>query len=73
MQQKVLWLRFARSRAAIISSSAWVTYWDLQCYAEHYVANSKGDVWFDGVADMLNGLRETGLQLAVATGKSRKA
>src|SRR3990167_3440021 len=44
----------------------------LQCYAEHYVANSKGDVWFDGVADMLNGLRERGLQLAVATGKSRK-
>lgn len=44
----------------------------LQCYAEHYVANSKGDVWFEGVADMLNGLREAGLQLAVATGKSRK-
>ncbi len=36
------------------------------------MANSKGDVWFDGVADMLNGLREAGLQLAVATGKSRK-
>lgn len=44
----------------------------LQCYAEHYVANSKGDVWFDGVAEMLNGLREAGLLLAVATGKSRK-
>ena len=44
----------------------------LQCYAEHYVANSKGDAWFDGVADMLNELREAGLLLAVATGKSRK-
>ena len=44
----------------------------LQCYAEHYVANSKSDVWLDGVAEMLNGLREAGLLLAVATGKSRK-
>jgi len=44
----------------------------LQCYADHYVANSKGDVWFDGVSDMLFDLKAQGLQLAVATGKSRK-
>ena len=44
----------------------------LQCYAEHYVANSKGDVWFAGVADMLYGLKSRGVRLAVATGKSRR-
>ena len=44
----------------------------LQSYADHYVAHSKGDMWFDGVADMLQELRDVGLQLAVATGKSRK-
>ncbi|MGN0937010.1 MULTISPECIES: HAD-IA family hydrolase [unclassified Acinetobacter] len=44
----------------------------LQSYADHYVAHSKGDMWFDGVADMLQELRDAGLQLAVATGKSRK-
>lgn len=44
----------------------------LQCYADHYVANSKNDAWFDGIADMLFDLKSQGLKLAVATGKSRK-
>lgn len=44
----------------------------LQSYSEHYVANSKGDMWFAGVAEMLTELRAAGTQLAVATGKSRK-
>ena len=44
----------------------------LQCYSEHYVANSKTDVWFDGVAAMLDDLQRAGVKLAVATGKSRK-
>ncbi len=44
----------------------------LQSYATHYVANSKGDAWFSGVSDMLHDLKEQGVQLAVATGKSRK-
>ncbi len=41
----------------------------LQSYADHYVAHSKGDMWFEGVADMFQELRDAGLQLAVATGK----
>ena len=44
----------------------------LQAYSDHYVAHSKGDAWFDGVAQMLHELRSQGIQLAVATGKSRK-
>ena len=44
----------------------------LQAYSEHYVEHSKGDVWFDGVAEMLQDLAAQGIQLAVATGKSRK-
>ncbi|MGE8646111.1 HAD-IA family hydrolase [Acinetobacter vivianii] len=44
----------------------------LQCYADHYVANSKGDIWFNGVAELLMDLKQQGLKLAVATGKSRK-
>lgn len=44
----------------------------LQCYADHYVANSKGDAWFTGVAELLQELKQQGLKLAVATGKSRK-
>lgn len=44
----------------------------LQCYADHYVANSKADVWFSGVAELLMDLKQQGLKLAVATGKSRK-
>lgn len=44
----------------------------LQCYADHYVANSKGDAWFVGVAELLAELKQRGLKLAVATGKSRK-
>jgi phosphoglycolate phosphatase len=44
----------------------------LQCYADHYVANSKADVWFNGVAELLMDLKQQGLKLAVATGKSRK-
>ncbi|ENU28249.1 HAD-IA family hydrolase [Acinetobacter modestus] len=44
----------------------------LQCYADHYVANSKGDAWFSGVAELLADLKQQGIKLAVATGKSRK-
>lgn len=44
----------------------------LQCYSAHYVANSKGDAWFSGVSEMLTDLKMQGVQLAVATGKSRK-
>ena len=44
----------------------------LQSYAEHYVANSKDDAWFTGVSEMLFALKAQGVQLAVATGKSRK-
>jgi len=44
----------------------------LECYADHYVANSKGDAWFDGVAELLADLKQQGIKLAVATGKSRK-
>jgi phosphoglycolate phosphatase len=44
----------------------------LQCYADHYVANSKADVWFGGVAELLADLKQQGLKLAVATGKSRR-
>lgn len=44
----------------------------LQSYSEHYVANSKGDIWFAGVSEMLLALKTQGVQLAVATGKSRK-
>ena len=44
----------------------------LQCYADHYVANSKGDAWFGGVAELLADLKRQGIKLAVATGKSRK-
>ena len=44
----------------------------LQCYADHYVANSKGDAWFQGVAELLADLKQQGIKLAVATGKSRK-
>ncbi|TCB77387.1 HAD family hydrolase [Acinetobacter sp. ANC 3781] len=44
----------------------------LQCYATHYVENSKGDAWFEGVAELLNDLTQQDVKLAVATGKSRK-
>ena len=44
----------------------------LQSYADHYVAHSKGDAWFDGISDMLHALKAQGIKLAVATGKSRK-
>lgn len=44
----------------------------LQSYSEHYVAHSTNDQWFDGVAEMLHDLAVQGIQLAVATGKSRK-
>ena len=44
----------------------------LQSYSEHYVANSSGDSWFEGVAHMLADLQQHGVKLAVATGKSRK-
>ena len=41
----------------------------LQCYADHYVANSKGDAWFSGVAELLADLKQQGIKLAVATVK----
>lgn len=44
----------------------------LECYADHYVANSKADKWFDGVAALLSDLKNQGIKLAVATGKSRR-
>lgn len=44
----------------------------LQSYSQHYVDNSSHDVWFDGVADLLPALKSKNIQLAVATGKSRR-
>lgn len=44
----------------------------LQAYSEHYVANSVEDAWFEGVSEMLYALKDEGIKLAVATGKSRK-
>lgn len=44
----------------------------LQCYSDHYVANSKDEAWFVGIAEMLADLKAQGILLAVATGKSRK-
>lgn len=44
----------------------------LQAYSEHYVANSVEDAWFAGVSEMLYALKDQGIKLAVATGKSRK-
>ncbi|ESK38283.1 hypothetical protein P256_01814 [Acinetobacter nectaris CIP 110549] len=44
----------------------------LESYATHYVEYSKNDLWFDGVANMLSDLRQKGVRLAVATGKSRR-
>ena len=44
----------------------------LKCYGDHYVENSKGDQWFSGIADMLYGLKNQNIKLAVATGKSRR-
>ena len=44
----------------------------LDSYATHYVANSQDDHWFQGVAEMLNDLKQRGFKLAVATGKSRR-
>ena len=44
----------------------------LKCYGDHYVAHSTGDAWFTGIAEMLYGLKNQGVQLAVATGKSRR-
>ncbi|RKG39770.1 HAD-IA family hydrolase [Acinetobacter rongchengensis] len=44
----------------------------LKCYGDHYVEHSKDDQWFSGVADMLYGLKNQNIKLAVATGKSRR-
>ena len=44
----------------------------LKSYGDHYVEHSKEDKWFDGVAEMLKDLQSQGIQLAVATGKSRR-
>jgi len=41
-------------------------------YRHHYLARDHEAVLFEGVLDMLDGLRANGHQLAVATGKSRK-
>ncbi|WP_341678547.1 HAD-IA family hydrolase [Niveibacterium sp. SC-1] len=41
-------------------------------YRFHYLARDHELVLFEGVLDLLGGLRESGYQLAVATGKSRK-
>lgn len=43
----------------------------LESYSAHYVEHSVDDHWFDGVAELLQGLKQHGLHLAVATGKSR--
>jgi phosphoglycolate phosphatase len=40
-------------------------------YSRHYVANSHTQQWFGGVDELLTQLAEQGMQLAVATGKSR--
>ncbi|WP_151980433.1 HAD-IA family hydrolase [Acinetobacter guerrae] len=44
----------------------------LVSYGEHYVENSRHDAWFDGVAELLQDLKNQGMKLAVATGKSRR-
>ncbi|NNP72331.1 HAD family hydrolase [Acinetobacter defluvii] len=44
----------------------------LKCYGDHYIEYSKDDQWFAGVAEMLHDLKSQDIQLAVATGKSRK-
>ncbi|MEG2695884.1 MAG: HAD hydrolase-like protein, partial [Acinetobacter sp.] len=44
----------------------------LKCYGDHYVEHSKDDQWFSGIADMLYGLKNQNVKLAVATGKSRR-
>lgn len=44
----------------------------LKCYGDHYVEHSKGDQWFSGISDMLYGLKNQNIKLAVATGKSRR-
>ncbi|SPL70260.1 HAD-IA family hydrolase [Acinetobacter stercoris] len=44
----------------------------LKSYGDHYVANSKTDVWFDGVSELLADLKNQNIKLAVATGKSRR-
>lgn len=44
----------------------------LQCYADHYVQHSKSDQWFEGIAELLNDLKQQEIKLAVATGKSRR-
>lgn len=44
----------------------------LESYSSHYAENSGDDRWFDGVAGLLLDLKQQGVQLAVATGKSRR-
>lgn len=44
----------------------------LESYATHYVAHSSHDQWFVGVHEMLHDLKQQGIILAVATGKSRR-
>ncbi len=43
----------------------------LQTYSAHYAAHSSTDAWFVGVTEMLHELGDLGVQLAVATGKTR--
>ena len=40
-------------------------------YSRHYVANSSTQRWFGGVDELLTQLEQTGILLAVATGKNR--
>ena len=44
----------------------------LESYSCHYAENSADDRWFDGVAALLQDLKQQGVLLAVATGKSRR-
>lgn len=44
----------------------------LNAYAAHYTKHSSQDQWFAGVSEMLLDLKQQGVLLAVATGKSRK-
>ena len=44
----------------------------IDAYARDYTENAHHDCWFEGVAELLQDLKQQGLLLAVATGKSRR-